>query len=536
MSVDITIKNYRCFSDEKPANFTLSEGFTGFVGVNNSGKSSLLKFFYEFRSLFEILSIPGKKAQDSLSSKSTTFNYPTSVTDEEEIFSNKNKRDLEIIIKFKNNNLLENEQRFQSISQVKITILRSSNNFFVTIFTNEGEFNGSIGDFRHDNEIIFSAGNDRFDFTDFFELFNKLKNTIYIGPFRNIINSGYGDDYFDIDVGQSFVKRWQLYKTGNSKKANEVTINLTNNVKHIFGFESLEINPAQNLETLMLFINGKSYKLLEVGAGIAQFILVFANAAIKEPSFILIDEPELNLHPSLQLDFMTSLGAYASEGVLFATHNYGLVRSSADRIYTVKQHSIGKSEISDFEETLNLAQLMGELSYSGYRELGFDKVLLVEGTTEVKTIQQYLRLYKADHKIVLLQMGGKSLINPNTELELSEVKRISNNVYALIDSERSSAEVELQPRIQGFKDICEKLDINLHVLDLRATENYFTEEAIQEIKGPKYTALEPYQKLNEISPHWDKKENWKIARAMTLDDLEGTDLGAFLEKLTTYLV
>ena len=55
MRIEITLKNYRCFSDEKPATFVIGNGFTAFIGVNNSGKSSLLRFFYEFRHFFASL-------------------------------------------------------------------------------------------------------------------------------------------------------------------------------------------------------------------------------------------------------------------------------------------------------------------------------------------------------------------------------------------------------------------------------------------------------------------------------------------------
>ena len=56
MPLDMTIKNYRCFSDSDPVPISIRDGFTAFVGVNNSGKSSLLKFFYELRDLFLHLS------------------------------------------------------------------------------------------------------------------------------------------------------------------------------------------------------------------------------------------------------------------------------------------------------------------------------------------------------------------------------------------------------------------------------------------------------------------------------------------------
>ena len=56
MQIDLTIKNYRCFADLSPARITIQPGFTGFLGANNSGKSTILKFFYEFRALFRLLS------------------------------------------------------------------------------------------------------------------------------------------------------------------------------------------------------------------------------------------------------------------------------------------------------------------------------------------------------------------------------------------------------------------------------------------------------------------------------------------------
>lgn len=55
VAVEVTLKNYRCFPEQHPARFVLGDGITAFIGTNHAGKSSLLKFFYEFRQLFEIL-------------------------------------------------------------------------------------------------------------------------------------------------------------------------------------------------------------------------------------------------------------------------------------------------------------------------------------------------------------------------------------------------------------------------------------------------------------------------------------------------
>ncbi|MFZ3385482.1 MAG: AAA family ATPase [Candidatus Methanoperedens sp.] len=543
MYIEITIKNYRCFPDSKQAKILLGKGFTSFVGVNNSGKSSLLKFFYEFRSLFKSLTLPHISNGVFIAALNPdtppTFDIAPSISDIEEIFCNLNNRDIEIEIRdleaTRDNPLIPN--------RIDFTIIRGTNRFSVKLYLKNGpvkfikntmlNLKGSI--LREKTTHIHEDGSTimtpKADISGVFQIFQALSETLYIGPFRNAINVVAEVNYYDIQIGKNFIQNWRTWKTGNLRKQNEAIIRLTDSIKHIFDYDVLEINPSEDVNNIKVFINGKSYKLSELGSGLTQFILVLANAAIKRPSYILIDEPELNLHPSLQLDFLTTLGSYASEGVLFATHSIGLARASAEKIYSVRKVTDGESEIFDLEDTPRFSELLGELSFSGYRELGSDKVLLVEGTTDVKTIQQFLRLLKIDHKILVLPMGGNSLINDSSEEELAEITRISENIFALIDSERATSEAQLDSKRAAFVQICAKIGIRCHVLDRRASENYFSDGAIKKIKGNKYRALEPYEKLNEISPSWSKAENWKIAREMTLDDLNTTDLGKFLSTL-----
>jgi energy-coupling factor transporter ATP-binding protein EcfA2 len=295
----------------------------------------------------------------------------------------------------------------------------------------------------------------------------------------------------------------------------------------------LEINPSEDNQTLQIFINGKSYKLSELGSGLTQFILVLATAATQQPSYILIDEPELNLHPSLQLDFLTTLASYARTGILFGTHSIGLARAAADRIYSLRKTE-SESEVTALEATPRLAEFLGELSFSGYRELGFDRVLLVEEPTDVKTVQQFLRLYKKDHRVVLLPIYGRNLIEASSEtieMQLEEIKRISEHVAALIDSERPAAGAPVAAKRAAFVDACRRAKICCHVLERRAIENYLSDGAVQRVKGEKYQALGPYQAPGDISPMWAKAENWRIAREMTSDELTTTDLGKFLASL-----
>jgi hypothetical protein len=141
-----------------------------------------------------------------------------------------------------------------------------------------------------------------------------------------------------------------------------------------------------------------------------------------------------------------------------------------------------------------------------------------------------LRKYGKDHEVVILPLGGASLINETSELQLQEVKRITEDVYAIIDSERNGEDAPLAEDRRKFVEICKTVDIPCHILERRATENYFSERAIQIVKSEKYHALQPYEALDKQNG-WGKAENWRIAREMVKSELDNTDLGQFLEEL-----
>src|SRR5438270_6577027 len=526
MQVELTIKNYRCFPDAKALKVDLKEGFAGFVGVNNSGKSSILRFFYEFRSLFSVLT-DRNSLLTLLRGDPVAFGIPQSVKDIQELFCDSNDRDLTIHF-----GLPASSPSHPQPSSVSITVKRDTNTMTKITFIARATLYGAEATYNYlNNESLISlprmgAG---FDFNEFVEVARNLADTLYIGAFRNAINVGTSDSYFDIPVGQSFIKQWRSYKSGDRKKQNELIRQVTRDISLIFDLE-LEINPTPDDQTLQIYVGEHSFKLNELGAGIAQFILVLGVVAIRIPTFVLIDEPELNLHPSLQLSFLTTLASYAKKGVLFSTHSIGLARAIADRVYAVKRIRQGESEVYPLEGVPRYAEFLGELSFNGYQELGFDKILLVEGPTEVRTIQQFLRMLKKDHQVVLLQLGGRSMINGSREQELQELTRISKHIFAVIDSERPAAGEPLEKSRQAFTEICKKIGINCCVLERRATENYLSDDAIKQTKGVSFGALGPFEKM--ASPNiWSKSEHWIIARRMKLPDLAGTDLLKFLESM-----
>lgn len=532
MEAKITLNNYRCFEDSAPAEFVIKEGFTSFIGPNNSGKSSILKFLYEFRSTFELFSSVNSLRQ-RFNNDSIGFSL-LGVSDKYEVLNNNNSRPLTVRIEIKPDDESDNY-----ISGVIFTANREPHNqmnYRLLCGSNFIQVNPqSEPPYINKNGITYL----KILIDDKVEVFNPqyllnfmsdMLNTLYIAPFRNAINDG-AAQYFDMKIGTSFVDQWNGWKNGGSREQSEKAIDTQDYIRNLFGYRTLEINAAQDTKSLNIVINSKSYKLNDLGAGFAQFILVFGNAAIKKPSYIFIDEPESNLHPSLQVRFLTNLESFASKGVVFATHSIGLARALATSSIYSCQMQQEKSIVKQFESMPNCAEFLRDMGFYSFKTMGFEKLLFVEGLSDMRVIQQFLRKTGKDSNILVFPLGGDQLARGGVEAEISELSRITDEIYFLVDSEKEEQDGQPKQERVAFKELCERIGFKIHLTERRAIENYFTTEAVQSVCGQTYRALQPYERLRDCSPCWSKSSDGEIARNMSWDDIKDTDIGHFISQL-----
>jgi len=524
-TVLITLKNYRCFADGEPARIRIQAGVLAFVGPNNSGKSSLLRFFYELRPLFEAF----RNRQSMLQLAGGSFSTPyLGVEDHREIFSDSTRRPLSIELEF-------NASKSDEVSRVKLFAEPDSPTVWRAEFRfGPGDLQAARMEGAPDGQTIryYLAGSQSpfmLNLQNMPMVLGVLAGAFYVGPFRNAISEG-GGAYYDLSIGTDFIKQWDQWKNAGDKTHMRAIQQVTEDIAAIFDYQRLEINAAQSATRLQIVADGRPYRLRELGAGISQFIVLLGNLAVKRPPLLLIDEPELNLHPRLQTRFISRLEEYASYGLAFATHSIGLARTSANRIMACMRdgdHSI----IRDFEAVRSLPELVGELSFSAYRELGYDLLLLVEGVTDVKVVQQWLRLLHGDHKAVVVPLGGSAMITSNRNHELQELGRLANRVAVLIDSERSSAGEALAPERSAFLADCTAQQFLAHATDYRAIDNYLPDHAIKAAFGESKSALAPFESLATRNNGWAKAESWRAAKLMTKDELSASDVGQFLGRI-----
>ena len=78
------------------------------------------------------------------------------------------------------------------------------------------------------------GGRLRLDLRRYQVAFRAMSRAIYHGPFRNAVNVGGSASYYDLQIGQQFITRWDQFKTGNNRAQNRAAIAVEKELQHVF--------------------------------------------------------------------------------------------------------------------------------------------------------------------------------------------------------------------------------------------------------------------------------------------------------------
>jgi hypothetical protein len=500
----LIVKNYRCFPDSSPVRIDITSGITAFLGANNSGKTSLLRLFMELRPYLwwttakrGVIPSPlfpnNEPAPRQLSDLSHDLN------------------DRQIVVTIEADDItMEIELTKNHRSKIELTVQGNTKQL------SDGE---GVQNHEEAERLLHAHPQLR--------LVKDIVESLYVPAFRTPFSTDSQMKLASVPLGHAFIQEWDKRKRGTDKAGNRLVHRVTADVAHLMGLNSLSIDATDDRNGMTLLINDSPYQLHEVGSGLSHCLMTLFYAAVARPTYICIDEPETGLHPCLQIDFINALNSYSTRGLWMATHNVGLARSVATDIYVARRFQ-KHSELAKWEDTPRLSAVLGELSFGSYAALGGASILLVEGPNEVRCYQQWLRAFSMDHNVIIIPLGGQQMINGTRDAELAELTRISERVFAVIDRDGTQGSDKVPQQRIDFQRSCKNLGIECRILDRRATENYFTSRAIKEYDN-RFDAIGPF----DVPPDnwWGKKNNWRVARLTTADEIKDTDLGAFLLSL-----
>jgi energy-coupling factor transporter ATP-binding protein EcfA2 len=138
----------------------------------------------------------------------------------------------------------------------------------------------------------------------------------------------------------------------------------------------------------------KSFDLFMAGSGFQQFVYLFGFIRLRNPDLILLDEPDVHLHGTMQGSLLNELKKLISEEgkqVIFAPHSRDLItRLEPDQIIFLSEGNVNRLQINfdiyDILETLGSFDNIQIAQLQEYRRL-----LVVEDHDDWKYIQIFGR-------------------------------------------------------------------------------------------------------------------------------------------------
>ena len=136
----------------------------------------------------------------------------------------------------------------------------------------------------------------------------------------------------------------------------------------------------------------KSFDLFMAGSGFQQFVYLFGFIRLRNPNLILLDEPDVHLHGTMQSSLISelkNLQRTEDKQIIFATHSRDIIsRIEPDQIITLNEDKATRLKINF--EIYDLLENLGSFDNIQIAQLQeFKRLLVVEDHDDWKFVQVF---------------------------------------------------------------------------------------------------------------------------------------------------
>jgi len=230
--------------------------------------------------------------------------------------------------------------------------------------------------------------------------------------------------------------------------------------------------------------------LLEVnGSGIREALRLVLDYEFKHPDILLVEEPEVHLHPALEIAMMRYLKRISEKSQVFlSTHSTNFLDGGdMSNIYLVSKKDETAVQLLNLEDAQ--ARIPKELGLRLSSLFMFDRLVFVEGPSDEAVLREFankLGVNLAQRNVGFISMGGvRNFTHYATEAILSFLSKRQVDIWFVLDhDENDSEDIErLTTRLEQRA--------SLHVLRKRELENYLlSPRAIGVFLGSKTQSFE----------------------------------------------
>jgi hypothetical protein len=259
------------------------------------------------------------------------------------------------------------------------------------------------------------------------------------------------------------------------------------------------------------------------GLGLQDLLVMLWFSFDANFQIVLIEEPESHIHPDMQRRLLSFFSERNNKQYFLTTHSNIFVNNA----YVDKVFFTHFDESVKVDDATSRASILNDIGYDVTDNLVSDLVVLVEGPKDTPFIEEFLIKLGLSEKynIKIWPLGGDIM----DQLDLSVLAQ-QYKLIALVDKDPASKTIR-----RRFIANCKELGIPVHQTQRYAIENYFSLRAIREVfvnqVDEKIISLDSKIKLEDQIGINVKKNNRKLAQAMTLDEIKETDLMQFFEQV-----
>lgn len=294
------------------------------------------------------------------------------------------------------------------------------------------------------------------------------------------------------------------------------------------------------------------YDINNVGLGMQSMVLMLSNILLLKPSIVLMDEPEVHMHPALIKEFINYIKALSIDTqFIITTHSVVLMQEAGlDKLFSLKNEiehrGITISKVEDRNKLLEAVDGLGypvdTLAYT-LRPAVF---VFTEGPSDKDLILEFAKKAGLEHKlntftVGFVAMGGKgNRVKLANLIEKLNEEFIDSPLIMILDRDETVADKVEDLRQRFFR----KNPKRLHYLSKRQIENYLinkaaiTKTVVGKIKSSellkKWESENLTAKILELAELQREKINNYLSEIFITDSLVSTkELGSILKSIST---